>query len=95
MQERHKNIKNLADISSNVREKGERFAFTSKRIGVEAGNKMVGCSWYELPPGKESFPHHFHCANEESIFIISGAGKVRIKDSWYPIEANDFISVAV
>ena len=72
--------------------KEKRFAFNSKRIGVEAGNKMVGCTWYELPPGKESFPHHYHCANEESIFILAGEGELRIKDTWYPIKQNDFIS---
>ncbi|MFK7824269.1 MAG: cupin domain-containing protein [Oligoflexales bacterium] len=92
MAERHKQIRNLEQIPENKREKGDRFAFSSKRIGVEAGNKIVGCTWYELPPEKESFPHHFHCANEESIFILSGEGEVRINDTWYPIKQNDFAS---
>ncbi len=39
-----------------------------------AGGKRLGCSLYELPPGKKSWPYHYHTGNEEAIFVLEGGG---------------------
>ncbi len=42
-------------------------------VGGAAGNQCT-VSIYELPPGKSGYPYHYHTANEEIFYIISGQG---------------------
>ncbi|MGH8179037.1 MAG: cupin domain-containing protein [Steroidobacter sp.] len=69
-----------------------RFAFASKRLWVGADGKSISCSWYEVPPGKQAFPHHFHSAVEEAVFVLEGKGATRIGDERIPISAGDYIT---
>ena len=39
----------------------------------KAKNSLV--SIYEIPPQKSAYPYHFHHNNEETFYIISGAGR--------------------
>ena len=43
---------------------GDRFHFRGRQLGVPAGGRKLGCSLYELEPGKQAFPYHYHTANE-------------------------------
>lgn len=45
-----------------------------KQLGEAAGGEALGCSLYELPPGENAWPYHYHTANEEAIFVLSGTG---------------------
>ena len=42
-------------------------AFVHRRAGVRhhLGAELIGCSLYEVPPGKRAWPYHYHDANEE------------------------------
>ena len=42
-----------------------------------AGDGELGCSLYELPPGKRSWPYHYHTGNAEAAYVLSGSGYVR------------------
>lgn len=46
---------------------------------------------YELPPKKSAYPYHFHTANTEVFYIISGAGVMRTPDGERPVAAGDVI----
>lgn len=54
------------------------------------GNQTVA-AFYELPPGKSNYPYHYHTANEEVFYIISGNGIFESCDEKYPIAAGDII----
>jgi uncharacterized cupin superfamily protein len=68
------------------------FAFRRKRLGAAAGGKGLGVSWFELPPGKKAFPHHFHLANEEALFVLEGEGVLRLGDEEHRLRAGDFVA---
>lgn len=49
----------------------------------------------EVEPGGISYPYHFHCANEEAIYILSGSGIARIGESRVPVRAGDWIALPI
>ena len=67
------------------------FAFMRKRLGAAAGSRQLGVSWFEIEPGKKAFPFHFHLANEEAVFVLEGAGILRLGEEEHPIRAGDYI----
>ena len=89
---RHPNVVHVSEAPARTVEKGTRFGFTGKILGQAAGSTGLGCSWYEVPPGRTAFPTHFHCAIEEAIFVVEGEGEIRIGEARHPIRAGDFIS---
>jgi len=56
------------------------------------GGDKLSCGLWELPPGKRSFPLHFHHGTEEALFVISGRAKVRTPDGETPLSRGDFVS---
>ena len=54
------------------------------------GNQTVA-AFYTIPPGKSSYPFHYHLANEEVFYIISGNGIFETFDEKYNISSGDII----
>ncbi len=46
---------------------------------------------YEIPPGKVSWPYHYHINNEEVFYIIEGKGELRLNDKTIKVTKGDFI----
>jgi uncharacterized cupin superfamily protein len=65
-----------------------RFAGRRKALG---GEKLM-CGLWELPPGKRSFPLHFHRVTEEAMYVVSGRAKVRTPDGETEIGPGDYVS---
>jgi uncharacterized cupin superfamily protein len=63
-----------------------------KELGAAAETDQLGCSLYELPPGEQSWPYHYHTANEEAIYVLAGAGQLRTPDGTEAISAGTFCS---
>lgn len=91
-QRRHPNVVNLNEIEPTRNEKGSRFASATRWLGRATGARGIGCSWFEVPPGKTAFPLHYHCANEEAMFILEGEGTLRIGKDTVPVSAGDYIT---
>ena len=55
-------------------------SFGSRRrlLGMATGAQKLGCGLYEIPPGRRSFPYHWHAANEEAIYVLEGEGMLRL-----------------
>ena len=90
---RHPCVIHLSEATTNTTEKGKRFGATSKQLGRPTGASGIGCSWYEVPPGRRAFPLHYHCANEESIFVLEGEGTLRIGAERVAVRAGDYITM--
>lgn len=88
---RHPNVVHREEAESTTVERG-RHRFRRTRLAEAAGNRQLGASLYELAPGAVSYPFHYHCANEEAIFIVSGTGVARIGDQRVPVRAGDWIA---
>ena len=69
--------------------------FERKRLSRETGGDQLGCSLYTLDSGSESWPYHYHTANEEAIYVLSGRGTVRLADGEEEIHAGDYVSLPV
>jgi uncharacterized cupin superfamily protein len=91
---RHPNVVHRDEIEPVAIEKGKhrlvRRSFTSA-----AGNQQLGGSLFEIAPGAMSYPFHYHHANEEAIYVLSGAGIARIGGERVPVRAGDWIAFPV
>lgn len=85
---------NEADLDWTEYDRGET-AFRRKQLGEAAGGDRLGCSLYELPPGRRSWPYHYHAANEEAIYVLSDAGAVRLDGETHDLGAGDYVALPV
>lgn len=74
---------------------GKGFAVRAKRLGAAAGAKRLGCSLYELPPGKRSFPFHYHLAQEEALYVLEGSATLRLGDQELEVAAGDYVALPI
>ena len=70
-----------------------RSAFSRKKLGAAAASRKLGCSLMKLPPGKRSWPRHYHAANEEAIYVLKGSGTLRLGEEEILISAGDYIAL--
>src|SRR5215207_4825556 len=76
----HPNIVNEQDLEWVEQSHGEKFGYRRKQLGSAAGEEKLGCSLYEVPPGRRAWPYHYHLANEEAIYVLEGSGTLRIDE---------------
>ncbi len=88
---RHPQVVNVEEVAPRVEKTGD-FAFRVRRLGTQAGGRSLGCSLYELEPGKTSFPFHFHSALEEGIYILEGTGTLRIGKETVDLGPGDYVA---
>ncbi|WP_435154737.1 cupin domain-containing protein [Haladaptatus sp. DFWS20] len=74
---------------------GDEFHIRRKQLGAKSGGEQLGCSLYELPPGKKSWPYHYHTGNEEAIYVLDGEGTLRIENVEASLEAGDYVAFPV
>ncbi len=55
----------------------------------------IGCSYYEVPPGRTAFPNHYHCANEELIYVLEGMGSLRIGADEVQVGPGDYATFPI
>jgi uncharacterized cupin superfamily protein len=95
MSERHPNLAQVDELPWVDRGNGGRFGARSKMLAQAAGGQRLGCSFYELAPGKRSFPFHYHLANEEALYVLEGEGTVRLGDRELPVRPGDYVAMPV
>ncbi|AHG00266.1 cupin [Halostagnicola larsenii XH-48] len=64
-----------------------------KQLGEAAAGEKLGCSLYEIPAGNESWPYHYHAANEEALYVLAGTGTLRLAGETYDLEDGDYVSL--
>ena len=47
--------------------------------------------FYTIPPGKTNYPYHYHTANEEVFYIMSGQGTLRTPEGEKIVSEGDVI----
>lgn len=83
---------NVADLEWSTTERGET-SFRRKRLAEAAGGEDLGCSLYELPEGRRSWPYHYHAENEEALFVLEGEGTLRHDGERSPLSAGDYVAL--
>ncbi|KFA91187.1 cupin domain-containing protein [Archangium violaceum] len=89
----HPHVVNAQDLPWSESTRGLRIAMRRKQLGAAAQGQKLGCSLFELPPGKQSWPRHYHLANEEALFILEGSGTLRLGDETVPLKAGDYVAL--
>lgn len=59
------------------------------------GLDHLGIHMVRIEPGRDSTTHHYHEADEEFIYVVSGEGTARIGDETFAIEAGDFMAFPI
>jgi uncharacterized cupin superfamily protein len=95
MGKKHRNITHISEVEPRAVTKGSKFGFAAKRLGPPSGAAALGCSYIEVEPGRQAFPLHYHCANEEGIYIIEGTGEARIGKDTISVGPGDYIAYPV
>jgi len=90
---RHPNIVNKDVVSPLERTHGDKFALKGRPLGMAADSKRLGCTFYQVPPGKTAFPAHVHHANEEAVYILSGTGSMRLGDQQHSVGPGDYVAL--
>jgi uncharacterized cupin superfamily protein len=67
------------------------FEFTRKVIVGKQDSANFNVSVYEVPPGKSSYPYHYHLRNEEVFLILSGDGRLKSPEGERRVTAGDFL----
>ena len=62
-----------------------------KRRGLRRllGGERIGASVYELPPGRATWPYHFHWGNEELLLVLAGEVSLRTSEGERSLVAGD------
>ncbi len=58
--------------------------------GSASGNQCT-VMIYDMPPGKANYPYHYHTANEEVFYIISGRGVLETPTGEIEVESGDVV----
>jgi uncharacterized cupin superfamily protein len=86
------NVVNQDQIAWTAAARG-KFRFRRKAFTAPAGMQLLGASIYEVEPGASAFPRHYHCANEEAIFVLEGEGTLALGELETQVRAGDFIAI--
>ena len=63
----------------------------TRTLGVPTGLERIGVHLVRLPAGRDSTEHHYHDADEEFLYVISGRGIARIGDDVLEVGPGDFM----
>lgn len=69
---------------------GERFGYKRKSLSSAAEGEKLGCSLYEIEPGRRAWPYHYHGANEEAIYVLEGSGTLRMGGEETSLSKGDY-----
>ena len=90
-----RHVVNKDDAPSRQFSRGETYGRRDVRLSRAVDSDRLGCTLFEVPPGKSPVPYHYHTGNEEAIYVLDGAGTLRMDDCETEIGAGDYVSLPV
>ncbi len=63
----------------------------TRTLGTATGMQRIGVHLVRLAPGRDSTQHHYHDADEEFLYVISGRGTARVGDDCFEVGPGDFM----
>ncbi|MFB6117374.1 cupin domain-containing protein [Halosegnis sp.] len=86
---------NEADLDWCDNEGDGETQFRRKKLAAAAGGEGIGTSLYELDPGEQSWPLHYHTANEEAIYILAGEGRLErgMAGADVPLDPGEYVAL--
>ena len=91
----HDHVVHEDDLQWHEDSHGSRFCARRKHLALAAGGSTLGCSLYELDPGRSPWPYHYHTANEEAIYVLEGEGTIRLDGHERAMKAGSYVALPV
>jgi uncharacterized cupin superfamily protein len=65
--------------------------FRHRRVSVREalGGELLGCSLYEVDPGEQLWPYHYHWNNEEWLVVVAGTPTLRTPEGERELRPGD------
>ena len=63
----------------------------TRTLGTEVGLQRVGLHLVRLQQGRDSTQFHYHDADEEFLYILSGRGIAEVGEESFEVKAGDFM----
>jgi uncharacterized cupin superfamily protein len=81
----------LLDAALDAHEASPGFEYRSVSVREALGGELIGCTLYELDPGKRLWPYHLHWNNEEWLIVVEGTPTLRTPDGERELRAGDVV----
>lgn len=85
-------IVNALDAAGGEEEDRDGFRFLDRPIGPELGAELLGCSLYDVLPGQQLWPYHYHLGNEEWLVAVAGRGTLRTPEGERELAPGDVVA---
>jgi uncharacterized cupin superfamily protein len=85
-------IVNLLEVDRGRESERDGFRFFGRRLGHALGAELLGCGLYDLPPGEQLWPYHYHFGNEEWAVVVAGAPTVRTPAGERELRPGDIVA---
>lgn len=81
----------VEDLPQKRKAEHEGYEYVRRDFVPRFTAKQCVAAVYEVPPGKSAYPYHYHTANEEIFYIISGEGVLRTPDGERRVAAGELL----
>jgi uncharacterized cupin superfamily protein len=78
-----------ADLDRGTDQPGFRHRATS--IRESCGGELIGGGLYELEPGEQLWPYHWHTSREEWLIVVAGSPTLRAPDGERDLRVGDVV----
>ena len=85
-------IVNFLDAAPGEQNDRDGFRFCDLGVGSRLGAELLGCSLYDLPPGEQLWPYHYHLGNEEWAVVVAGTPTVRTPEGERELATGDIVA---
>jgi uncharacterized cupin superfamily protein len=81
-------------LAGELREENDRdgFRFRGHAVGDALEAELLGCGLYDLPPGEQLWPYHYHLGNEEWAVVVAGTPAVRTPEGERELAVGDIVA---
>ena len=84
-------LTNIKGLTPKHKAEHEPFEYIKHEVTPRSDENQCYVCIYEIPQGKAGYPYHYHLANTEVFYIISGNGVIQTPDGVKPVAAGDVI----
>lgn len=83
---------NLHDASLEARDAAPGFEHRGVSVRESLGGERIGCTLYEVDPGKQLWPYHLHWNNDEWLLVVAGTPTLRTPEGERELRAGDLVA---
>ena len=85
-------VVNLFDTEAGDELDRDGFRFRGRALGELLGAENLGCGLYDVPPGEQLWPYHWHTSREEWLLVVAGTPTLRAPDGERELRAGDLVA---